>query len=98
MSGKNRPTTVLNPATNDVSNDIKPKELPPLPDHYLVKDEELGPCLHGLFRRQAKTTPDRIAIKSPTVQITYAQLDRASDQLAAMLLEKNGQKPKRIFS
>lgn len=63
-------------------------QLPPLPDKYLVTDEELGPCLHGLFRRQAQATPRRIAIKSPTVTITYAELDHASDQLAAMLLEK----------
>lgn len=63
--------------------------LTPLPDHYLVDDKELGPCLQGQFKLQAQQTPDRIAIKGiNNLAITYRELDAASDKLAAMLLEK----------
>ena len=50
-------------------------------------DQQLGKCLHGHFRAQVRKTPDRIALLSRDRKVTYAQLDKASDQLAAMLLK-----------
>lgn len=57
----------------------------------MVTDEQLGKCLHGHFRAQAKKTPERTALLSRDGTKTYAELDQASDQLAAMLL-RNGVK------
>ena len=68
---------------------------------YLVTDDELGPCLHGHFKAQALRTPDRTAIRlephqqenrtSTRSDITYAALDRATDRLAARLLQHHQQ-------
>ena len=65
-----------------------PSPNPPLPDKYLVSDEELGPCLQGHFIAQAKRTPDRTAILGKTSRVTYQELNAATDRLAVMLRQK----------
>ncbi|TKI55078.1 amino acid adenylation domain-containing protein [Brevibacillus antibioticus] len=45
--------------------------------------------IHELFIRQAKQTPDAIAVQGNNVTWTYRELDRASNQLAR-LLQKEG--------
>ncbi|HEX7240562.1 MAG TPA: condensation domain-containing protein, partial [Longimicrobiaceae bacterium] len=42
-------------------------------------------CVHDLFREQAARTPDAVAVVSEAGSLTYAELDRASDALAARL-------------
>lgn len=49
-------------------------------------DEELGLCLHGMFREQAKKTPNVNALIGRSGTVSYKELDEASDQLAAMLI------------
>ncbi|MEA2490646.1 MAG: hypothetical protein QOH21_2438, partial [Acidobacteriota bacterium] len=44
-----------------------------------------GATLHGLFIEQAKKTPDADAIVAPGRTVTYAELDRWTDDLAAQL-------------
>ena len=42
-------------------------------------------CLHDLFKAQAAETPDAIAVVSGNEQITYSDLDQATDSLGAYL-------------
>jgi amino acid adenylation domain-containing protein/thioester reductase-like protein len=42
-----------------------------------------GATLHGLFSDQAARTPDAVAIVAPGQTVTYAELDRWSDAIAA---------------
>ena len=42
-------------------------------------------CLHHLFERQARATPDAIALSSGARRLTYAELDRWSNRLAHRL-------------
>jgi amino acid adenylation domain-containing protein len=42
----------------------------------------------GLFRRQAALTPQAVAVTAGSDTITYGELDRKSDQVAAWLLRK----------
>jgi len=42
-------------------------------------------CLHALFAKQAERTPDAVAITDAAQQMTYAELDRRSNQLAHYL-------------
>ncbi len=44
-------------------------------------------CIHDQFRRQAKRTPDAVAVRSRGRTLTYAELDQRSDRLAAHLRE-----------
>nr|RBQ92261.1 hypothetical protein FVER53263_11762 [Fusarium verticillioides] len=39
-------------------------------------------CVHGLFKQQVASRPDRPAIASWDMNLTYAELDNASDKLA----------------
>ena len=39
-------------------------------------------CLHELFAEQAAKTPDAVAVVYEDVELTYAELDRRSNQLA----------------
>ena len=58
-----------------------------------MDDYEKQGLLHDMFRRQAKLTPDKVAVIEATGrQMTFAELDRASDILATNLLVK-GVKP-----
>ena len=58
-----------------------------------MDDYEKQGLLHEMFRRQAKLTPDRVAVIEATGrQMTFAELDRASDILADNLILK-GVKP-----
>jgi len=41
-------------------------------------------CLHELFMEQATRTPDAIAVVDENRQLSYAELDRRSSQLAAV--------------
>jgi natural product biosynthesis luciferase-like monooxygenase protein len=42
-------------------------------------------CVHELFKEQARRTPDRVALVCDGHSLTYAELDRRSDLLAAEL-------------
>nr|WP_225953810.1 non-ribosomal peptide synthetase [Kibdelosporangium phytohabitans] len=44
-----------------------------------------GETVHGLVERQARRTPDAIALKSGARSMTYAQLDSAAERLADRL-------------
>ncbi|MDB4991665.1 MAG: putative linear pentadecapeptide gramicidin synthetase LgrB, partial [Myxococcaceae bacterium] len=44
-------------------------------------------CIHDLVEAQAKRTPTRLAVESEGRQLTYAELDRHSNQLAHYLRE-----------
>ena len=41
--------------------------------------------LHGEFSRQAKASPDKVAVKFNEAELTYDQLDRRSNQIARQL-------------
>ncbi len=42
-------------------------------------------CLHQLFEQQAARTPDRTAVADEDAQLTYGELNRRAEQLAAQL-------------
>ncbi|MCZ8519465.1 non-ribosomal peptide synthetase [Paenibacillus caseinilyticus] len=48
-----------------------------------------GRTIHGLFEEQAKRRPEAIAVQTPEETVTYGELDRQADQLAAVLRSKN---------
>ena len=48
-------------------------------------DYPQGVCIHDLFEAQAAATPERIALISGDRRLTYAELDRRSNQLARYL-------------
>lgn len=50
-------------------------------DTYPIPDK----CVHELFRDQAAKTPDRIAVVAGDQQLTFRELDRQTDLLAAYL-------------
>ncbi len=52
--------------------------------------EELRGNLAQRFRRVAAAVPNRIAVKTPHSSLTYAELNRASDDLARSILAKRG--------
>jgi non-ribosomal peptide synthetase component F len=62
------------------SGDVAPvlQRRTPHPAHHTV---------HELIRAQARTTPNAVAITSAEYQMTYAEVDRLSDQLALTLLQ-----------
>lgn len=45
-------------------------------------------CLHQLFERQARATPDRVAISFADKNLTYSQLNARSNQLARHLRKR----------
>jgi thioester reductase-like protein/amino acid adenylation domain-containing protein len=47
--------------------------------------DERDLCLHELFERQAQKTPDATAVVDAKTTLTYAELDRRADALAAHL-------------
>jgi amino acid adenylation domain-containing protein/thioester reductase-like protein len=47
--------------------------------------DERSLCLHELFERQARKTPDAIALVDAETTLTYGELDRRADGLAAHL-------------
>ena len=42
-------------------------------------------CLHELFEEQARRTPDALALEDASISLTYSELDRLADRLAAYL-------------
>jgi thioester reductase-like protein/amino acid adenylation domain-containing protein len=42
-------------------------------------------CLHELFEEQARRTPDAPALEDASISLTYSELDRLTDRLAAYL-------------
>jgi amino acid adenylation domain-containing protein/thioester reductase-like protein len=44
-------------------------------------------CVHQLFEKQAKLTPEAIAVVDGEIQITYRELDRVTDSLAGYFQE-----------
>ncbi|WP_437561756.1 amino acid adenylation domain-containing protein [Sorangium sp. So ce542] len=66
--------------------------LPPDEERYLIAgcNDTAAPvpegvCFHDLFRQQAAQTPDRIAAACGDLRLSYAELDRLSDQVARAL-------------
>ena len=55
-------------------------------------DEFSSACLHELFEAQVARTPDRVAVVCGADRITYAELDRAANQLAHQL-QRRGVRP-----
>jgi amino acid adenylation domain-containing protein/non-ribosomal peptide synthase protein (TIGR01720 family) len=50
-----------------------------------VEELPVTECLHEWFTRQASRTPDAIAVSDDSAQLTYAELDRSTNQLANYL-------------
>ena len=50
-------------------------------------------CFHELFEEQAQQTPNRIAVACGDEQLTYAELNRRSNQLASYLRTEKGVQP-----
>ena len=42
-------------------------------------------CLHELFEEQARRTPENLALEDANISLTYSELDRLADRLAAYL-------------
>lgn len=84
----------INILTNLVGGQKSLKLLPPSGDRVIIEeynltDEEIPPAtLHGMFIKQAATTPDNIAVISQDGQLTYRELHEKSNQVARYLLEK----------
>ena len=53
-----------------------------------ARDRPRGLRVHDLFRRQAARTPDAVALSWDAGELTYAELDRRSDRLAAGLARR----------
>lgn len=51
-------------------------------------------CIHQLFEEQVRRTPDRVAVEGAEEQLTYAELNRRADVLAARL-QRQGAGPDR---
>ncbi|MFC8124229.1 amino acid adenylation domain-containing protein [Streptomyces sp. NPDC057302] len=49
-------------------------------------------CLHRIIERQARRSPDAVAVVDPGARLTYRQLDEQADQVAQML-RKHGVGP-----
>jgi len=49
------------------------------------RDYELDQCVHQLFEQQAERTPDALAAAFQNEQLTFAELNRRANQLAAYL-------------
>jgi non-ribosomal peptide synthetase component F len=45
-------------------------------------------CLHELFEEQARRTPENLALEDTSISLTYRELDRLADRLAAYLRRK----------
>jgi amino acid adenylation domain-containing protein len=56
-----------------------------------------GACLHQLFEAQAERTPDAIALVSGGEQLTYRELNRQADEMAARL-RRQGVGPETIVA
>jgi amino acid adenylation domain-containing protein len=56
-----------------------------LPDPARPLSRETGPTVVARFRQQARRTPDAAAVVAADATLTYGQLDRRSDRLAAAL-------------
>jgi amino acid adenylation domain-containing protein len=61
------------------------------------RDYPVDDCVHRLFERQARRTPDALAISSEEGAMTYAELDARANQLAHHLLAQ-GTGPGKIIA
>jgi amino acid adenylation domain-containing protein/thioester reductase-like protein len=57
----------------------------PVTSGKMAGDEASRLCLHEIFERQARRTPDAPALVDPDTRLTYRELDRQSSLLAAYL-------------
>ncbi|MEU3199949.1 amino acid adenylation domain-containing protein [Streptomyces sp. NPDC006996] len=55
-----------------------------------------GHCVHRRFTAQAAATPDRIAVVSAGRELTYGQIDRRSDRIAARLRDRGVKRGERV--
>jgi len=46
-------------------------------------------CIHELFQQQVDKTPNRTAVAGKDVKLSYTELNKRSNQLARLLIEKN---------
>lgn len=68
----------------------KQRMSPTMPARPAVR-EPASPFLHGAFLERAKLAPDRVAIITPSLRMSYGELDRRSDALAQRLIELGAQ-------
>lgn len=96
--------TVLDAVTDEARGgpDLPLYRIPVLTSDELARFEALsdgGPgelpdvCLHELFERQARRTPDRVAVREagadgPAGALTYAELDARADRIARALVAR----------
>lgn len=60
--------------------------------NYLVDTQDVEDCVHNIFREQVKIRPEATAVTSWDGEMTYKQLDEASEVLASLIVEQ-GVKP-----
>lgn len=70
-------------------NLLNPQELRQLTTGFIDSTVDFGAavCAHELVEKQAEATPDRIALVFGTTSLSYAELDRCANTLAAHLAE-----------
>ncbi|MGA5357903.1 amino acid adenylation domain-containing protein [Streptomyces purpurascens] len=61
-----------------------------------VTDAASPGTLHGLFERQARRTPDAVALISGEQRLSYADLDAAADRLARQLRTRGAARGERV--
>ncbi|MGX1560733.1 amino acid adenylation domain-containing protein [Streptomyces sp. NPDC055506] len=61
-----------------------------------VADAESPGTLHGLFERQARRTPEAVALISGEERLSYADLDAAADRLARQLRTRGAARGERV--
>ncbi|MEL6160846.1 MAG: amino acid adenylation domain-containing protein [Cyanobacteria bacterium J06554_11] len=57
-------------------------------DNQIIKETETGCCIHQLFERQVKRSPDAIALQFQDQQLTYQTLNERADHLAHFLRQR----------
>lgn len=77
-------------AFHDSDTPVSSWNLPSIPDASLFAGDEKplkAACCHNLFERQAERNPERIALRSDAVVLTYRELNDQANHLARMLIQ-----------